>query len=90
MMNIFWKCIYTINRKLICYIYPPIIVANTFRSTFGDEYVTVTGNGWVTVKSKTDKEYTDMLPITMVSDKCIEDLVRASFFNAEKILKDMK
>jgi hypothetical protein len=86
MKNTFWKCIYLVNRVFISHIIPHITVASTLRTSSGDEYTTLSGNGWVTVRSKKNKNWNDMIPITMVSDKCVEDLVKSSFFRPERIL----
>ena len=87
MKNTFWKCIYLINRVFTSRIIPHITIASTLRTSSGDQYTTLSGDGWVTVKSKKNKNWNDMLPITMVSDGCVEDLVTSSFFRPKKILK---
>lgn len=87
--KLFWKCVYTFNRNVLSTVLPGVIIGNSWLYTDSDEYVKLTGDGWVIVKSKSHKKYSDMIPITMVSEECVEILIQSSFFNADIIINEM-
>lgn len=49
--KLFWKCIYTFNRNILGRFLPGIIIGNSWLYTDSDEYVKLTRDGWVIVKS---------------------------------------
>lgn len=88
--KLFWKCVYTFNRNILGRFLPGIIIGNSYLYEDSDEYVKLTSDGWVIIKSKSHKEYSDMIPITMVSEGCLEILIKSSFFNSDRIINEMK
>ena len=86
-MKIFWKFIYTFNRVVLFWI-PGVTIGNSKLYEAGDEYVTLRADMWVVVKSKTDKNSTDMIPIYLVSEDCVKILIKSVFFNANEIINN--
>lgn len=79
MYKFFWKCIYAFNGTVLGRFLPGVIIANSKLYEDGDEYVKLRADGWVIVTSKSDPKCTDMLPITLVSEECIDILMKSRF-----------
>lgn len=75
-MKTLWKWIYLFNGKFLFWI-PGAIIASTKLYTDGDEYVVLRADGWVIVLSKTHPKYSDILPVTMVSSRCVDLLAES-------------
>lgn len=71
-----WGLIYTFNKENL-YRIPSITIASTRLYTETDEYCTLSFSGWVTVRSKKDSKYRDMIPTTLVSKECINLLLKS-------------
>ena len=73
-----YKLIYGFNANILAIFLPNVVIANSKLYEDGDEYVLLRGTLWVEVKSKTTK-FVDMIPITMVSERCIDRLLQSRF-----------
>lgn len=75
-MKFIWKLIYKFNAKFLFWI-PGIIIANSKQYETSDEFVKLRADGWVIVCSKEDSKYSDMLPLTFVSQYAVDMLEKS-------------
>lgn len=66
---------FAIKNKLFGKWFNPVIASTElWEDKESDEYCTLTSNGWVTVRSKRQPEFRDMIPLNLISEETMRKL----------------